>query len=318
MNTKNCKVDVVSVSMEHKPGFELKPTFYDLLIHRDVVKKEIGVSNRNVHFSIIDDNDNYFIGFLRSTIDKDLPAKIDKTTKKVSQLDVKENEGLAFGNIFLYSKDLKCLFFEVNRNSIYLNSFADFLYKCHSESTELKEKTGFKIIFGTIFRKKEYERAIKMESYKCFRLKVHQPAKLLHDIHEINSILEERIETEFLSPLKQAAELNTDIAEIEFNVSRSNLKKNGGLRKGKILPIIESFKNLLGYDQVRENIDVVEISGYTSESKSQQGINLIGDVYHTSFKLSVPRLGSSLQKKERKECILKIYEKELPILKDYI
>lgn len=309
---------MVGVKVEHKADSILKPLFHELLIHPDYQDQEKRIGNKVIHYSLIEDNDRYVIGFLRSTLEKDLPAKINKRTKVLSPLDVAEDEGLAFGSIFLYSKELGCLFFEVNRNSIYLNSFKDFLYKCHFDSIALKDNSNFQIFLGTIFKKKEYERAINLDTYKSFRLKVHQPAKLLQNIKSINSILESQIETEFLPQLEQAAELNTDIAEIEFNVSRANLKKNGGLYKNKIVPIIKEFKNLLGYQEVRENIDIIEVHGYTTGSTAKKGIDLVGDVYSTSFKLSVPRLDANLQKTERLNCIKAIFEDEFAVLQDYI
>ena len=290
MANKTCKVDVVSVSINNSnSNLPIKPQFQELLTHRDVLNQEKRIANRFVHYSILEINDKYIIGFLRSILDKDLPAKIDKTTKEISKLDVAEHEGLAYGSIFLYSIELNCIFFEVNRNSIYLNSFRDFLYRCHHDSNTLKENSKFEILFGTIFKKKEYERALKMKNYKTFKLKVHQPAKLLQEIQAINATLEDRIETEFLPQLRQAAELNTDIAEIIFDVEKRSLKNKGGLNKDKIIPILKSFQNLLGFEQIRENIDVVEISGYTVDSTSKQGIDLIGDVFYTTFKIPIPR-----------------------------
>jgi hypothetical protein len=318
MATKTCKVDVVSVSLDYTQDSSSKPQFHQLLSHPDILNQEKRITNRYINYSIIEINDRYIIGFLRSILDKDLPAKIDKSTKEISQLDVAEHEGLAFGSVFLYSIELKCIFFEVNRNSIYLNSFRDFLYKCHNDSTVLKDSIKFDVVFGTIFRKKEYERALKIDRYKSFKLKVHQPAKLLKDIQAINSTLEERIETEFLPQLRQAAELNTDIAEIVFNVEKASLRKNGGLYKDKIISILKGFQNLLGFEQVRENIDVVEITGYSNDHNTKQGIDLIGDVYYTNFKISVPRLDSTLQKLERKESILNVFDREFATLKDYI
>lgn len=316
MSTKKCKVDVVSVAVKQFDDVELKLNFLDILKHPEIVNREKHINNRLVHYSIIKENENYIVGFLRTTLDKDLPAKIDKSTKTISKLDVKDNEGLAYGSIFLYSIELKILFFEVNKNSIYLNSFRDFIYKCHNSSPTLMNSTSFDIQFGTIYRKKEYERALKMSYFKSFKVKVHQPAKLLREINELNRTLEEQIQIDFFPQLEQAAELNSEIAEIEFKAPR---KKESGLYKDKIVPIIESFKNLTGYGQIRENLDTIEICGYTEDnSKAKKPIDLLGDVYFTSFKLDIPRLDSNLQQKDRKESIEKIYADEYSYLKDYI
>lgn len=316
MNTKKCKIDIVSVKIKQLDDVKNKMSFVDILKDSEILEQEKHIGNRIVHYSILEENDKFIIGFLRSILDKDLPAKIDKRTKAISKLDVKDGEGLAFGSIFLFSKDLSCLFFEVNKNCIYLDSFKKFIIKCYKDSKNLKDKTSFDIIFGTIYRKKEYERAIAMTQFKSFKLKVHQPGTLLNNLKEVNRTLEEKVELDFLPQLQQAAELNSEIAEIEFKVSG---RKSKGLYKEKIIPIIDSFKDLLGYGQIRDYIDAVEITGYTTdETKAKKPIDLLGDVYFGTFKISIPRLDSNLQKKERKECITKLYKAEYEILKDYL
>lgn len=316
MSTKKCKVDVVSVSIKQLETEPIKMNFVDILKHPEILNQEKNIANRIIHYSILTETDNYIVGFLRSTLDKDLPAKIDKKTKEISKLDVKETEGLAYGSVFLYSKDLSCIFFEVNKNCIYLDSFRKFIIRCYLESSTLKNQTSFDIIFGTIYRKKEYERALSMTNYKEFKMKVHQPAALLEDIKRINSSLEEKVKMDFMSEIEKAAELNSDIAEVHYKVGA---KKTRGLYKDKIIPIIQSFKELLGYSEIREHIDVVEIVGYTLDNaKAKKPINLIGDVYFGIFKISVPRLDSNLQRKERKESIIDLYTKEYPILKSYL
>lgn len=316
MSTKNCKVDVVSISFKQFDDVELKMTFKDVLLHPEILNQEKYINSKTVHYSLLEENEKYIVGFIRTTLDKDLPAKINKKTKEISELNVGENEGLAFGNIFIYSIELNCLFYEVNKNSVYLNIFKDFLYRCYKESETLKDKTSFTFHFGTIYRKREYERAISMKYYKSFILKVHQPAELLNSIKQVNRTLEDKIENDFLPQLTQAAELNSEIAEIEFNVTRP--KKTGGLYREKMLPILESLRNLLGYSEIREHIEKVEICGYSTDTEQKTPINLLGDIYFATFKVPVPRLDSTLQKKERKENIIKLYEKEYPILKNYI
>lgn len=315
MKTKKCKIDIVSVQVKQLEKENIKMTFTDILKHPEILDQEKNISNRTVHYSIIEETDKFIIGFLRSTLDKDLPAKIDKETKAISKLDVKESEGLVYGSIFLYSKDLSCIFFEVNKNCIYLDSFRKFIINCYLESTNLKKETSFDIIFGTIYRKKEYERALGMIQFKAFKMKVHQPAMLLEEIKKVNRSLEDKVELDFLPEIQKAAELNSDIAEIHYKVS----VKEKGLYKSKIVPIIESFHKLLGFSEVREHIDIVEIVGYTVDNaKARKPIDLLGDVYYGIFKISIPRLDGNLQKKERKDCIKNLYIKEYPILKSYL
>ena len=316
MSTKNCKVDVVSIKVKQKDATALKMNFKDILKHPEILGQEKQIGNKIVNYSIVEENEKYIIGFVRTILDKDLPAKIDKKTKAISKLDVKDGEGLAFGNIFLYSIELNCIFYEVNKNSIYLNAFKEYIYRCFRDSEAIATTGSFAIDFGTIYRKKEYDRAIKMRSYKSFILKVHQPGKLLETINQLNQSLEEKIENDFLPQLEQASKLNSEIAEIEFNVSRP--KKTGGLAQDMIVSILGRLNKFLGYGQIREYVDKVEVSGYTVDSETKTPIDLLGDIYFANFKITIPRLDADLQKKERKENIILMYNREYPILNEYI
>jgi hypothetical protein len=155
-----------------------------------------------------------------------------------------------------------------------------------------------------------------MRSYKSFILKVHQPGKLLETINQLNGTLEEKIENDFLPQLEQASKLNSEIAEIEFKVSRP--KKTGGLAQDIIIPILGRLNKFLGYGQIREYVDKVEVCGYTIDSEAKTPIDLLGDIYFASFKIDIPRLDSNLQITERKENIKLLFEREYPILNEYI
>lgn len=313
--SKNCKVDVVSVSLRFAPGSNTC-TFDKILNHPDVNGKEKLIKQKTVHFSVLEENEEFLIGFIRSTIDKDLPAKINRTTKVVSALDVNNDEGIAYGNILLYSKKLKVLFYEINKNSIYLDLFHEYIYRCFHDSITLKSEYIFETNFSAIFRKNEYERALKMGVYKSFKMKVYQPQALLREITQINSSLEDRVALDFLPEIQNAAAINSEFAEIEFSVRYP--KKTGGLYKDKVEPIIRNLGKLLGYSQIRENINSIEVTGYNNSSGKVIPIDLVGDIYFTKFKIDIPRLDSNLQKEERVNQIKIMYEREFPILENYL
>lgn len=316
-STKNCKVDAVFITLRYSKDSTKHLRFDEILNHPEINGKEFPIKNKSVQFSVIEDNKDYTIGFVRSTIDKDLPAKINKRSKKISPLDVANDEGIAYGNVLLYSKKLNVLFYEVNKNSIYLDSFKDFIYRCFHSSETLKEESIFETTFSTIFRKNEYERALKMDKYKSFKIKVYQPKNLLKEVKELNSSLEDKIDMEFLPEIERAANLNSDYAEIEFNVH--NAKKSGGLYKNKIEPLIRNLGKALKFGQIRQNIDTIEICGYENEySSSKIPIDLVGDVYCAFFKIDIPRLDSDLMKSQRITCIKEVYEREYSILEDYL
>jgi len=188
MKNKNCKVDVVSIYTNYTKDSKEKLSFEDIITDEEVNNQELSLKGKLINFSILENNEDFIIGFLTSSTDKDLPAKINHKTKKISALDVTTDESLVFGSIFLYSKTTNALFFEVNRDTIYLEGFKDFIYKCYHNSKKLKNRTVFDLKFNVIFRRNEYERALKMDIYKGFRVRIHQPKKLLSEIKKINVI----------------------------------------------------------------------------------------------------------------------------------
>ncbi len=91
------------------------------------------------------------------------------------------------------------------------------------------------------------------------------------------------------------------------------------LNKNKIEPIIRSLGKALKFGQIRQNINTIEICGYDNEySSSKIPIDLVGDVYCTFFKIDIPRLDTDLMKSQRITCIKEVYEREYPILEDYL
>lgn len=314
---KNCKIDIVSVNTKYTEDSKENITFEDLITDNEVDGKEFSIRGKNISFSILENEKDYIIGFLTSSIDKDLPAKINNKTKEISALDVTTEESLVFGSVFLYSKLLNTLFYEINRDTVFLDGFKDFIYKCYHSSSNLKKRTIFDLKFSTIFRKNEYQRALNMDIYKKFRVKIHQPTKLLQEIKKIESSVENKIDIELFSNIEKASSLNSDFAEILFDVSKP--KSKGGLSKNGIESMIKNLKGFLKYGQIREKIDVIEIRGYSQEDdKRITPIDLIGDVYSSNFILEVPRLNRNLQKSKRKEKILEVFEKEFEILRSFI
>jgi len=315
MSFKNCKVDVVSVKIKSSQNTW---NFEEIISSKEIRKTDIKIKNKIVNFELVEDNNDYIIGFIRSEIDKELPAKINKKTKAISALDVDDDHAITYGNVFLYSKDLKVLFYEINRNSIFLDDFVNLIYTAFKNSKKYEIKNGtFSIELGTIFRKHEYARALSMDLYKKFKLKIHQPQRLLQSIKSINKHIDDKIKQEFCDEIEFASRYDTDIAEIVFNVNKP--KSNGGLNRNKMSKTINWLKEILKYGEIRENIDIIEVSGYSQDFDSAiTPINLIGDVYFCKIKIEVPRLDSDLQKNDRIVKIRELFEREKVILEEYL
>lgn len=314
---KECKIDVVKVDLRYAKGATVELKFDELLLHQHVNDQEFDIKGKIVHFSVKENNDDYLIGFVRSIIDKDLPPKINKKSKEMASLGLKGDEGLAYGNVMLYCKKQEVLFYEKNKNSIYLDWFYEFIYMCYRKSSLLKDNGAFDLTFPIIFTKNEYERALKFHKLKKLKIIVHQPGKLLSEYKKINSSLPKKMNLMIENQLEEADKIRSEFATIEFAVT--DAKKGPGLNKSKVHEILSSVLKLTHYQETGDNIKTLEVCGYeTDESTRMSPIDLIGNVFKTSFTLDVPRLDVDCNVTQRISKIKDVYKKEYPKLADYI
>ena len=82
MKNKNCKVDIVSVYLNHKNNSDFTPSFEEIIADEEIDNQELDFKGKTISFSILENNDTFIIGFLTSSIDQDLPAKINKKLRK--------------------------------------------------------------------------------------------------------------------------------------------------------------------------------------------------------------------------------------------
>lgn len=305
------KVDVVSSVVKNLKGESLR--FYDILSKKNLLNIKKEIRGKRISYEVIEDNSNVFIGFIQSEITKNIPPKLNGTTNKIEPLDLQEEDSLVYGNIFLYDKENDLLFYEINSNSIYLDGFIDFLH-----SFNIKDGTEkYDIKFSTIYKKDQYKKALNMDIYKKFKMLVRQPAKYLAEAKILQASINDKIAINFEEEIKKAVEFNSDSSEIIFQVDKP--KSKGGLAKDLMLEAINYFNNSISKSKLNDYVSVVEVDGYTEESdRSLTKLNLLGDIYFLRMKLEVFRVGVDLQKNERKEKIIELFNENIKDLKSYI
>lgn len=306
------KIDVVSSVVKNLNNQDVR--FYDLISQSFLLNTKKEIRGKLISYEVLEDGDEIFIGFIQSEVTKNIPPKLNGSTNTIEALDLNDEDSLVYGNIFLYDKKNDFLFYEINVNSIYLDGFAEFLHSFNS----LNIIDKYEVKFSTIYRKNQYAKALDMDIYKRFKMLIRQPSKFIQDMSLINtSDLNNQINLEFSNDITRAAEFNSDSAEIIFCVDRPKTK--GGLAKDLMHRFITDFNDKIVQSNLESYVTKVEVVGYTEESdKSLTKLNLLGDIYFLRIKLEVFRVGYDLQKSERKDRIIELYNNNILELKSYI
>ncbi|MDM1384524.1 hypothetical protein HX024_17840 [Myroides marinus] len=311
-NFSSKKVDVVSsvVNTLNLDKEELK--FYDIISQDYLSNTKKEIRGKRISFEKLEDNDQFFIGFIQSEITKNIPPKLNGTTNQIEALNLSEVDSLVYGNIFLYDKINDFLFYEINSNSIYLDGFCEFLHSFN----ELKVLDVYEVKFSTIYKKDQYQKALGMDIYKKFKMLIRQPSRYLEEMKIMEAGLTDEIALSFKEEVQKAIKFNSDSSEIIFNVDKPKTK--GGLAKEWMHLLLKDY-NFLSTSKVNDYISKVEVVGYTEESeRSLTKFNLLGDIYFLRMRLEVFRVGIDLQKNERKEKIIDLYNNNISDLKSYI
>lgn len=308
------KVDIVSVHINSLSG-GVTPTFNQLL--SCIEANEYYVNGKLFELSMLDSEvQGVAMAFIETTQDSDLPPVKNKQSKELTALDINPNEeGLAFANILLYDTRLNVLIYEINRNGCYLGKLKEWIERRWNENHEEQE---IEINFPAIIRRNEYNRVIGMTNYRKLVCKLLNPTQIVHEMNNHSESLAEQI-------IRQQAEngiqTGADFVTIEQNCTLLRLNPHG-LSRDFVRGVADFTRNLLQRTRLRQNVETIEITGYSIDPESNRQkirtIDLLADTFDESFMIPEVQLQVNLQREDRKAGILRLYERIAPELRQII
>jgi len=308
------KVDIVSVQINSLSG-GVTPTFNQLL--SCIEANEYYVNGKLFELSMLDSEvQGVAMGFIETTQDSDLPPVKNKQSKELTALDINPNEeGLAFANILLYDTRLNVLIYEINRNGCYLGKLKEWIERRWNENHEEQE---IEINFLAIIRRNEYNRVIGMTNYRKLVCKLLNPTQIVYEMNNHSESLAEQI-------IRQQAEngiqTGADFVTIEQNCTLLRLNPHG-LSRDFVRGVADFTRNLLQRTRLRQNVETIEITGYSIDPESNRQkirtIDLLADTFDESFMIPEVQLQVNLQREDRKAGILRLYERIAPELRQII
>ena len=308
------KVDIVSVQINSLSG-GVTPTFNQLL--SCIEANEYYVNGKLFELSMLDSEvQGVAMAFIETTQDSDLPPVKNKQSKELTALDINPNEeGLAFANILLYDTRLNVLIYEINRNGCYLGKLKEWIERRWNENHEEQE---IEINFPAIIRRNEYNRVIGMTNYRKLVCKLQNPTQIVYEMNNHSESLAEQI-------IRQQAEngiqTGADFVTIEQNCTLLRLNPHG-LSRDFVRGVADFTRNLLQRTRLRQNVETIEITGYSIDPESNRQkirtIDLLADTFDESFMIPEVQLQVNLQREDRKAGILRLYERIAPELRQII
>ncbi len=308
------KVDIVSVQINCLSG-GVTPTFNQLL--SCIEANEYYVNGKLFELSMLDSEvQGVAMAFIETTQDSDLPPVKNKQSKELTALDINPNEeGLAFANILLYDTRLNVLIYEINRNGCYLGKLKEWIERRWNENHEEQE---IEINFPAIIRRNEYNRVIGMTNYRKLVCKLLNPTQIVYEMNNHSESLAEQI-------IRQQAEngiqTGADFVTIEQNCTLLRLNPHG-LSRDFVRGVADFTRNLLQRTRLRQNVETIEITGYSIDPESNRQkirtIDLLADTFDESFMIPEVQLQVNLQREDRKAGILRLYERIAPELRQII
>jgi len=308
------KVDIVSVHINSLSG-GVTPTFNQLL--SCIEANEYYVNGKLFELSMLDSEvQGVAMAFIETTQDSDLPPVKNKQSKELTALDINPNEeGLAFANILLYDTRLNVLIYEINRNGCYLGKLKEWIERRWNENHEEQE---IEINFPAIIRRNEYNRVIGMTNYRKLVCKLQNPTQIVYEMNNHSESLAEQI-------IRQQAEngiqTGADFVTIEQNCTLLRLNPHG-LSRDFVRGVADFTRNLLQRTRLRQNVETIEITGYSIDPESNRQkirtIDLLADTFDESFMIPEVQLQVNLQREDRKAGILRLYERIAPELRQII
>ncbi|UZH56334.1 hypothetical protein JRG66_05575 [Salinimicrobium tongyeongense] len=296
MAKKKKKIEFFQLSLVKMSGKKSSVAFQDLLTSPEVVNRPISFKGKDLELKIFISNSHYVLGMLETSRSSNLPPKKDTVAKKMSKLGLKNEEGLAYGNVFLYDIKRQIFMYESNKFGSYLDHFVTYIYSALKES-QSKYYKAFRIKLDVVLTSNEYQRILNFDFHKSVEVQIAQPSKMMKDISHKNGAL--------YNVCKSGKELESGRVFAKFEVEAKRTAKS--LSSKTIREVLQDVSSLLK-KRSGENVQKVTVTGYENDLKKLKKLDLIANRYYQEMTLDEPRENHDLLEKQRTDEMKRIYK----------
>lgn len=281
-------------------------TFKDLLANKSVLETgEVEFDGMTLEMMYLDGSDEDIItGVFITTKTSGIPPKRNIPTNKFEKILINIGDGLAYANVFLYSKKYDVLLLEFNKNGAYPKKTAEFFERKLSGKLGF---TNFTIDFGFVLKEDAFYKLGAFNYIKECTIKVADPDQFAEQTQGQNDSVEK------VGAIGK--EMNASTVEMSY---KGDLYTGGLKRK----VISDLAKNMIDLGQVamgKRSRNSMKITGLMTdpsnpEHQIQEQIDLFMDRLKGSFELEEPAVLENIQFHERLQGIKSVYHYRKSIL----
>jgi hypothetical protein len=284
------KVEVVQVRIKTIDETEFK--FEQILLNPDFHNVDIKIGGSHRSLVYIQDYEDYCVGLIQSTKMDSTPPKRNILTNETLALGLKREEGLLYGNVFLFDKVKQVLLYEVTRDGLFIGQLGDLFYSLIRDYPIVK----IDIKFIPLMNANAMEKLLSMGDRKAVHIQFAHPDEMLKKIKGEQSAIKEII--------KPGKDIGAELIDVIYKVTTT---KGKYLHNGKINNMLEYINNK--FDLLRDNVKKFEIKGYEEDVEKITEVDFIRDKMIEKIKYSDGKNMSDLKPTARKQEIILAYER---------
>jgi hypothetical protein len=275
-------------------------TFAELLAYKDVLEKgEVKFSGMTLEMMHLDGNDEDFItGVFITTKTSGIPPKRNIPDNKFEKILINLGDGLAYANVFLYSRKYDVLLLEFNRNGAYPSKIADFFQEKLSGKFDIP---NFSMDFAFVLKEDAFNKLSKFNYIKECTVKVADPDQFAERVQDQDDAVK--------GIGKAGKDLNASI----FEMSYKGDFHTGGLKRKVVTDLAKNVLELGNVVVGKRSKNTMKITGVMEDpanpgNQIQEEIDLFMDRLKGSFELEEPAVLENIQFTERLSGIKSCYQ----------
>lgn len=282
------KVEVFKVVIKTIDKSQLN--FEEILLNTTLQNIDKKTGSKHIQLAYVEDKGEYVVGMIQTTKMMATPPKRNVVTNVTSALGLVIQEGLLYGNVFLYVKAKQTLLYEVTKDSLYAGQLDDFIYALVKDSGII----AFDIRFNLMMNVDAMKKLLKMGSRKSVHIQFANPDDLLKKVKDSQRSIKEIA--------KPGKDIGAELIDVTYKISGNKDKYLQNNAVDRMLEFITEKYNLL-----RDNVKMFSIKGYEDNEEKITEIDIVKDKMVETIKYQEHHNMKDLKPFQRKQEIIAAY-----------
>lgn len=288
---KEKKIEVVQVKLKTIDDSELR--FEQILLNPDFHNVDVKLGGKYCQLVYVQDYGEYCVGLIQSTKMDSTPPKRNVETNETLPLGLLREEGLLYGNVFLFNKEKRVFLYEVTKDGLFIGQLDMFIYDLVRDYENIVK---FDIRFALLMNADSMDKLLKMGDKKAVHIQFANPSEMLKKIKDEQKSIKEIV--------KPGKDLGADIIDVTYKIATS---KTNYLHNGAINHMLEFIGNR--FDLLKSNVKKFAIRGYEEDQETISEVDFIKDKMIEKIRYSDGKNMADLKPMQRKQEIILAYER---------